>query len=146
MSKKNETAFDGVVEDEDKGEDTTEPADESSTEPTEPDSDKTTKNTNNTPESSSTSNTDSEESDPKQSPAFSYDEVQQKPFYIRPQQWSIIEDLRLYTKVALREEHDVRDAQTREIDEAILSKIEDKLQEQSIADEVVKKRNSENTD
>lgn len=73
-------------------------------------------------------------------PAFPYDAVEQKPFYIRPDTWSIIEDLRLYTKVRLQENHDVRNGETREIDEAIISLIDDKISATEVADELIKNR------
>lgn len=144
MSKKNEAAFDGVVDDDDDSdsEDTT--TNESTDTTNEANKNQSTANTQKDTDGTTSSQDSTDETEPKYSPAFSYDEVDQKPLYIRSGFWDVIEDLRLYTEVALREEHDIRNAQTREIDEAILSLLEDELQEQSIADEVVRKR--KNTD
>lgn len=168
MPEKGEKAFDSVIEEEtedtnanegsETSEDTVENTDSTTTEQqSQPDSsessnsvlDDDTKTGPILPENSNTDDDSDEtpnqktQSSPSEVPAFPYDVVEQKPLYIRPDTWSVIEDLRLYTKVRLQENHGVRNGETREIDEAIVSLINEKISATEVADELITNRKQE---
>lgn len=76
-------------------------------------------------------------------PAFPYTEVTQRPVYAREQTWNRVEDLKYYADGVLREESGVRNAETREFDEALAELISEKLSPEELAAKVVQLRGFE---
>lgn len=140
MREKGNNAFDDVVDE--NSDPDTEPAPAHGTSS---DSDGVEKSSPNSPpeetdsearSSSSSSQSQGEESEPAVSdstPAFSYSEVTQRPIYAREETWNQVEDLKYYSEGVLREQHGVRNAETREFDEALAELITEKLTPEELA-------------
>lgn len=76
-------------------------------------------------------------------PAFDYSEVTQRPIYAREETWKHVEDLKYYAEGELREQSGVRNAETREFDEALAKLIAEHISPEDVAAAVVSLRGFE---
>lgn len=126
MREKGDSAFDDVVDEETtqdaKQEESNEQADDSST------------------ERSKNNGTGSvEDSDP----GFPFSGVEQHPIYLKPDTWKGLQDTKYYTEGELLEQFGVRNAETREFDEAVIQLVVEELSPALIAKRIVENRGFE---
>lgn len=134
MREKGEQSFDDVIEDDDEEEGPEKEVKSEAAAETSNDSGNDT-----TSHSSDESGGDAATVD-ESDPAFLYAAVDQRPLYIRPSTWELLEDQKYYAEGELRERFGVRNVETRELDEVIAEIIAEELSPERIAEKVVELR------
>lgn len=75
--------------------------------------------------------------------AFPFSKVEQRPLYVQEDTWNALEDARYYAEGALREDFDIRNVETRELDEALAQLICETVDADDIAERIVELRGFE---
>lgn len=126
MREKGESAFDDVVQEDD---------DEDTSKPTGGDSvNKSSSGSNATTDANGDGSVSESDS------AFPYADVTQQPMYARGETWDQLEDMKYYAEGELREQFGIRNAETREFDEAIVQLLLDEIPPEKIAEKIVEIR------
>jgi|AntDeeMinimDraft_4_1070355.scaffolds.fasta_scaffold00822_2 hypothetical protein len=130
MRDKGESAFDDVVEEDSTTEKpVTEDTDEEDTQ----------SSTESVAETGDDGVVDVEDSDP----GFPFAEAEQHPVYLKGETWQSLQDTKYYTEGELLEQFGVRNAETREFDEAIAQLVAEELSPERIAEKIVENRGFE---
>lgn len=87
-----------------------------------------------------TEDTSSEKTPSESEPEYPYSDADQHPLYMRSDAWDGLHDSKYYAKGELRKKYGIRNAETRELDEAIAQLVAEKIPPEEIAEKVVEIR------